>query len=247
MSKLFGYKVYTKSRVSLIEELHKHIKSKIPASIVSLNTLKLYQGSKDPELEKLFQSGDFIIPDGQSIVLAQKLVNRTSIQAISGAELMVELIRQAELNGHRLFFLGSPQPLLIKVLEKIRVDFPGLVDKVGFQHGYYDQEKEEGDVVKRINDFAPDILFVAFGSPRKEEFIVKNHGKLGTINMGVGGSYEYFVGDVKLDGLTKKLGIRWLVRTLQDPRRLAKRYAVCNTYFLGALIKELFKPRKPAV
>ena len=245
MSKLFGYKVYTKNRRTLISELNERIKNKKKASIVSLNTLKLYQGSKDENLEKLFQSGGYIIPDGQSIVFAERLVHGNKIEAISGAELMVELIKESEAKGYKLFFLGAPQSLLEKVKIKIETDYPNLRKNIDFQHGYYDKSKEEEEVIKKISDFKPDILFVAFGSPRKEKFIVENQHRLGaTISMGVGGSYEYFVGDVKLDSLTKKLGIRWLVRTLQDPMRLAKRYAVCNTYFLIVLLREIFTKYK---
>jgi N-acetylglucosaminyldiphosphoundecaprenol N-acetyl-beta-D-mannosaminyltransferase len=240
MSELFGYQVFTKSRTELILELCERIKKNNPASIVSLNTLKLYQGSKQSELKKLFNSADYIIPDGQSIVIAEKLIHNNKIEAISGAELMVELIKESESKGYRIFFLGSTQKLLDKVKNKIKMDFPKLINKVSFQHGYYDKRLEEKVILKKIASFKPDFLFVAFGSPRKEEFIIENQSLLNSnILMGVGGSYEYFVGDVQLDSFTKKLGIRWLVRTMQDPLRLTKRYLVCNSYFLKELIREL--------
>lgn len=240
MSRLFGYSVFDRSRSELILELDRCIVENQRVSVVSLNTLKLYQGSQDAELRKLLSSAEFIIPDGQSIALAEKCVHGRSVEAISGAELMVQLIKHAEQKGYRLFFLGSPQDLLNRVEDKIKTTYPGLSDRVAFQHGYYDQSTEEQAVIDRISEFQPDFLFVAFGSPRKEEFILHNKDRLAKVNMGVGGSYEYFVGDVKLDGLTKKLGLRWLVRTIQDPRRLAKRYATCNAYFLRLLLQEMF-------
>lgn len=246
-SMLFGYEMYTADRSVLIRELDARIADRKHTTVVSLNTLKLYQGAKDPYLETLFQTGDFIIPDGQSMVLAEALVNRNSITAISGAELMVKLIDHAAEMRYRLFFLGSPQSLLDKVKAKINSDYPDLRDTVAFQHGYYDSATEESAILDKIAAFRPDILFVAFGSPRKEEFIVTNRERCGAIvSMGVGGSYEFFVGEVKLDGLTKRLGLRWLVRTLQDPWRLAGRYARCNTYFVWALLREMFVKRKPA-
>ena len=58
------------------------------------------------------------------------------------------------------------------------------------------ERANEDEVTKKISEFKPDILFVAFGSPRKEKFIVENQSRLNAIiSMGVGGSYEYFVGD----------------------------------------------------
>jgi len=243
MSKLFGYNLYLQDRNTLIKELKYKISLGQTSTVISLNTLKLYQGSRSKYLESLFQSGTHIIPDGQSIAFAEYLVNGNKISAISGAELMVELIKEANLGGYKIFFLGSPQELLDRVKIKIEEEYPQLSGNVAFQHGYYDVRQEE-EVVNRIAAFEADFLFVAFGSPRKEEFIVKHHQKLkAKVIMGVGGSYEYFVGDVKLDALTKRLGLRWLVRTLQDPRRLAKRYAVCNSYFLYALLREIIYSR----
>ncbi|WP_266205202.1 WecB/TagA/CpsF family glycosyltransferase [Pontibacter kalidii] len=244
MSKLFGYNLYRQDRNTLIKELKDKIALGQTSTVISLNTLKLYQGSRSKYLETLFQSGTHIIPDGQSIAFAEYLVHGNKISSISGAELMVELIKEASQCGYKIFFLGSPHELLGRVKIKIEEEYPQLMGKVAFQHGYYDVKHEE-EVVHKIAAFEPDFLFVAFGSPRKEEFIMKYHGNLkAKVIMGVGGSYEYFVGDVKLDPLTKKLGLRWLVRTLQDPKRLAKRYAMCNTYFLYALLREMVYNRK---
>jgi N-acetylglucosaminyldiphosphoundecaprenol N-acetyl-beta-D-mannosaminyltransferase len=242
VNSLFGYKLYLNSRDELIRELKERIALGQVSTIISLNTLKLYQGSQSQELRDLFQAGTHTIPDGQSMALAELLVHGKKISSISGAELMVELIKESGKHGYKIFFLGSPEALLNKVRDKINSDYPMLSDKVAFQHGYYNVQKEEAAVVQKIADFAPDFIFVAFGSPRKEEFIIKYQHQLNAkVIMGVGGSFEYFVGDVKLDSFTKKMGLRWLVRTIQDPKRLAKRYAVCNSYFLVALIKEIIK------
>ncbi|WP_337070681.1 WecB/TagA/CpsF family glycosyltransferase [Pontibacter sp. 13R65] len=232
-----------KNRTILIEELKQKIAAGQTSTIISLNTLKLHQGAQSRKLRELFQAGTYTIPDGQSIVFAEYLVNGNKISSISGAELMVELIKESDKSGYKIFFLGSPAELLDKVNDKINRDYPRLKDKVRFQHGYYPID-QEAQVIEKIAAFQPDFLFVAFGSPRKEEFIVKYSNLLQTrVIMGVGGSFEYFVGDVKLDHLSKKLGLRWFIRTIQDPKRLAKRYAICNSYFLFALLKEIFKSR----
>lgn len=154
---------------------------------------------------------------------------------------MVDLIGIAQKENYKIFFLGAPQELLDRVKSKIEIDYSKLLPNTAYQNGYYDRLKED-IVVDKIAAFAPDFLFIAFGSPRKEEFIIQYQARLHTkILMGVGGSYEYFVGDVKLDSTTKKLGLRWLVRMIQDPFRLGGRYLVCNWYYLLLLLKTLIK------
>lgn len=71
---LFGYNLYLNTREALITELKDRISFGQTSTIISLNTLKLYQGSRNKELEKLFQSGTHTIPDGQSIAIAEFLV-----------------------------------------------------------------------------------------------------------------------------------------------------------------------------
>lgn len=243
MNTIFGYNVYNKGSGNLINEFKNVIHRGEIATIFALNTQKLYQGNKNENLNKIFNSFTYTIPDGQSIAFAEKIINGNNIDTISGAELMIDLIRISSTNNYRIFFLGSTQELLDKVSRKVNAEFPSLSSIVAYQHGYYSFD-EEDQIIKNIASFKPDILFVAFGSPQKEIFIQNNKDRLNSrIIMGVGGSYEVFVGDKKLDPFTKRIGLRWLMRTLQDPFRLAPRYAVCNTYFLYLLSKELIKRR----
>ncbi|MCC7303413.1 MAG: WecB/TagA/CpsF family glycosyltransferase [Bacteroidia bacterium] len=238
--RLFGYVLYRESRDQLLNEIDMRISDSRFSAIISLNTLKLYLGEKNPELKDCFDSGTHIIPDGQSMVIADYLINCKRISAISGAELMVALIARAEMMKYRLFFLGAEESLLLKVRNKLKLEFPWLYLNSMFQHGFYKIE-DEAEVIERIAKASPDILFVAFGSPRKERFIITNQSRLNTkVLMGVGGSYEYFVGEIKLGTIAKRLGLRWFVRLINDPRRLFIRYFKCNSYYIFAVIRELF-------
>jgi exopolysaccharide biosynthesis WecB/TagA/CpsF family protein len=241
MAKIFDYEIFTGSRKELIDIILNHIQNNRLMSLLSMNTLKLHLGDKDEKYKKIFKSFTHIMQDGQSIVFANRLVNGIKSESISGAELMVDLIGISDKKNLKVFFLGAPQELLDRVKDKIKNDYPSLLNNTEYQNGYYNVQNEDV-VINKIATFGPDFLFIAFGSPRKEEFIIKYQDKLNTkVLMGVGGSYEYFVGDVKLDKTTKKLGLRWLVRTLQDPFRLGRRYMVCNSYYFKLLMKELWR------
>ena len=124
-----------------------------------------------------------------------------------------------------------------KVVEKCQNEYPGIVIK-GLQHGYYKREKEK-EVVAKIRSANPDLLFVAFGSPRKEMFLYKYRDVLNAKGgISVGGSYEVFVGDKKRGPAWRQnLGLEWLTRLMQEPRRLWKRYMVTNTMFIFYLLK----------
>jgi N-acetylglucosaminyldiphosphoundecaprenol N-acetyl-beta-D-mannosaminyltransferase len=238
---LWGYDIHYASFEDFISHLEKKVKNGEVSTLLAMNTLKYHLGETQPHLKAVFQDFDHITCDGQSMVWALRLLKGIKTNHLSGVELMIQLISLANEKGYSVFFLGSPQSLLDKVKAKIDNEYPGI-KKAGYQNGYYNVEKEEGDVIKKISEFRPDFLFVAFGSPRKEVFIQKYKEQSGAkVLMGVGGSYEVFVGEKKLDSLTKKLGLRWFVRMVQDPRRLFKRYLVCNSFFAGKIILSIFR------
>jgi exopolysaccharide biosynthesis WecB/TagA/CpsF family protein len=236
---LWDYKIKYGSFQNFIKELEMNVIDKKPATLLAMNSLKLHLGETNPSLKEKFKDFDYITCDGQSMVWALKVLKGIKTNHLSGVEVMIELINLSNEKGYSIFFLGSPQELLDKVKAKIETDFPGI-GKTAFQNGYY-KESEEDSIVEKISSFNPDFLFVAFGSPRKEEFIQKYKSQLNaTIMMGVGGSYEVFVGEKRLDSLTKKLGLRWFVRMAQDPKRLFRRYLICNTFFINHVFKSLY-------
>ena len=106
MSYLFGYNIFTGSHKELKRETEESIRENRQMTILSMNTLKLYLESRDKKLGNLFRSFTHVIQDGQSIVFANRLINGIRSEYISGAEMMVDLIKEAEKQSWKLFFLG---------------------------------------------------------------------------------------------------------------------------------------------
>ena len=60
--------------------------------------------------------------------------------------------------------------------------------------------------------------------------------------MGVGGTFDVISGKVnRAPNFMQKIGMEWLFRLLQEPRRMWKRYLYTNTVYLFLLFKEFFK------
>jgi N-acetylglucosaminyldiphosphoundecaprenol N-acetyl-beta-D-mannosaminyltransferase len=99
-------------------------------------------------------------------------------------------------------------------------------------------------IAEQIAGSNPNILFVAISSPVKENFLYHNKDLLSKVNliMGVGGSFDVIAGYVKRAPLwMQKMGLEWLFRVYQEPRRMLKRYVVGNSKFLFLTIKYFFK------
>ena len=73
-----------------------------------------------------------------------------------------------------MYILGARPTVLERAVSRIRAQYPDL-SLVGYRDGYYD-EADEAEVASAIAATAPDILFVAMSSPRKEYFLAR-HGR----------------------------------------------------------------------
>jgi N-acetylglucosaminyldiphosphoundecaprenol N-acetyl-beta-D-mannosaminyltransferase len=57
--------------------------------------------------------------------------------------------------------------------------------------------------------------------------------------MGVGGSFDVVAGKIKRAPIwMQKLGLEWLYRVIQEPKRMWKRYLVGNSKFIYLVFKE---------
>ena len=101
---------------------------------------------------------------------------------------------------------------------------------------------EVKEFIARINDLRPDIIWVGISAPKRERFMNRYLGQLGTTLMsGVGAACEFHTGDIADCSLGIKIaGLQWPHCLLQDPNRLWKRYLRNNPAFLLHVFLQLF-------
>ena len=114
----------------------------------------------------------------------------------------------------------------------------------GYHHGYFWEDEEA--IVDDIRNSGARLLFIAITSPKKENFINKWKDRLGvSFVMGVGGTFDVVAGVVKrAPKWMQNLGLEWMYRLLQEPRRMWRRYLVTNSKFLWWLLKAKLMPGK---
>jgi N-acetylglucosaminyldiphosphoundecaprenol N-acetyl-beta-D-mannosaminyltransferase len=208
------------------------------ASQVSVNAAKLVALREDPWLRELVLACDLVTADGQSVVWASHLLGDALPERVAGIDLMGRLIALAEERGYSVFFLGATPSVLARAVATIRARHPRL-QLAGSRDGYF-RPDEEPAVRDEIRSAAPDVLFVAMSSPRKEHWVAAAARLDVGFAMGVGGSLDVVAGDVRrAPPAVQRLGLEWLFRLVQEPRRLLRRYVTTNTRFLLLLTKEL--------
>lgn len=206
---------------------------------MAINVAKLVAMRDDARLRHSIAQCELVTADGQGVVWASRILNDALPERVTGIDLMQQLLARAAEKGYRVYVLGARGEILERAVKRMRSDFPEL-DVVGYRDGYYD-DADESEVARTIKDARPDILFVAMNSPRKELFLAKYRDSLQVpFVMGVGGAIDVIAGLRRRAPIwVQKMGLEWLFRMVQEPRRLGPRYLSTNARFLLLLGREL--------
>jgi N-acetylglucosaminyldiphosphoundecaprenol N-acetyl-beta-D-mannosaminyltransferase len=223
-----------------IEAISQTLKEDKSCFVVTLNPEMLYCAQGQCELMDIIKSADLITPDGVGIVWACKMAGQPVPERVTGIDLMMKLLEHSGASGWRIFFLGSAPGVAEAAAERAEVMFPGI-KIVGTRHGYF-TEQENQEVLAEIKVAAPDLVFVALGSPRQEKWIDQNREQLGkVVLMGVGGSLDVLSGAVQRspDWFNDR-NLEWLGRLLNQPGRW-KRMLVLPKFVVMVYLKHRFR------
>jgi N-acetylglucosaminyldiphosphoundecaprenol N-acetyl-beta-D-mannosaminyltransferase len=217
------------------------IKSRNPLHIGVVNAAKIVNMSRDIALRDAVLESDIILADGVAVVLAGKMLGKPLPERVTGIDLMFGILARGNKKHYRVYCLGATAEISERIAQKMAEDFPGVV-LAGRRDGYFNQQDEE-TVAREIAQAKPDVLFVAITSPKKERFMAQWSEVMQVpVVHGVGGSFDVMAGKVaRAPMLWQKMGLEWLYRVLQEPRRLWKRYLVTNTAFCWLILKEVIR------
>lgn len=243
---LFGIRICAESMGQALARVHDAIRGDRRLHIGVVNAAKIVNMRSDAELFSAVAESDVIYADGMSVVWASRILGRPLPERVAGIDLMTGILEQGNAEGYRVYCLGATQEVLDQVCEVFRRRYPGVVI-AGSQHGYFGADEERA-VAERIRDARADVLFVAITSPKKERFMARWAGVMDVrVVHGVGGSFDVVAGVVQRAPVAwQRLGLEWLYRVKQEPRRLWKRYLVTNSVFLKLVLSEKFKPAPEA-
>jgi N-acetylglucosaminyldiphosphoundecaprenol N-acetyl-beta-D-mannosaminyltransferase len=210
---------------------------------MAINAAKLVAMQDDAELAAVIRDCGLVTADGQAVVWASRVLRDPLPERVAGIDLMEALFARAAERGYRVFVLGAKQEVLEQALAKLQARHPAL-QVVGHRNGYF-TPAQDAEVAAEVAAARPDILFVAISSPRKELFLGEYGPQMGVpFVMGVGGAIDVVSGITRrAPRLWQQLGLEWLYRLLQEPRRLFRRYAVTNLRFVELVLRASLRGR----
>lgn len=196
---------------------------------------------EDPAYCDIQNGGLMAIPDGGPLSSIGNRRGFKDIQRTTGPSLMGEIFNITAKKGYRHYFYGSTEETLEKLYRMLEGQYPGIQIA-----GMYSPpfrlltEEENADIIKRINDTKPDIVWIGLGAPKQEIWMANHQGKIDGLMVGVGAGFDYFAGNIdRAPEWMQKHNLEWVYRLMQDPIRLFGRYLHTNSKFIwNAYIRE---------
>ena len=195
------------------------------------------------------QNGDYLIPDGASIVKACQWLKAKSRpkERIAGWDLFEFEMERLNMKGGRCMFMGSSPKVLKLIVEKAKMIYPNI-EVVTYSPPYKPEfTKEDNDaIIRAINDANPDLLWIGMTAPKQEKWTYANwdrlniHCHVGTI----GAVFDFFAGTYKRAPLWwQEHSLEWLYRLVKEPKRMWKRYVIGNPLFMWNVFLEMIAKR----
>ena len=219
----------------------------IPEGKVLINTINAHSynvAQKDSLFAEALLGGDYLIPDGASIVGACRFLMAASRPAerISGWDLFIHEMDRVASGGGRVMFAGSSPEVLSLIRERVANEYPDAT-VVTYSPPYKPSFSEADDkaMIAAINAADPDLLWIGMTAPKQEKWAYSHWNELdirchcGT----VGAVFDFYAGTVRRAPLWwQKHSLEWLYRLIREPRRMWKRYLVGNVLFIVNILKE---------
>jgi N-acetylglucosaminyldiphosphoundecaprenol N-acetyl-beta-D-mannosaminyltransferase len=231
--RLLGYNIFSGEPCYFIDGFRGVVNTINPHSYIV--------GRKDRQFRDALNEGDILIADGVGITIAAKVLKGRGIERIPGSDLHDAMISDLNRKKSSCFYLGSSDDTLGKIKKRLRRDCPDI--RAGFFSPPFKtvfSKEEDESIIKIINEFDPEVLFVGMTAPKQEKWVHANRHLLqARVICCIGAVFDFYGGTKRRPGkFWINSGLEWLPRFLMEPGRLWKRNLVSMPLFIWYVLVE---------
>ena len=221
--------------------------SAIPQGKVLINTINAHSfnvAQNDELFAEALRNGDYLIPDGASIVKACRWLKAKSQpkERIAGWDLFQIEMGRLNAQGGKCFFMGSSEKVLTLIKQRTEKDYPNIsVETYSPPYKADFSDEDNRAIISAINDANPDLLWIGMTAPKQEKWTYSHwqeldiHCHVGTI----GAVFDFYAGTARrAPRWWQEHSLEWLYRLMIEPKRMWRRYVIGNPLFLWHLRKE---------
>ncbi len=236
---LLGLRLDRVTEDEVIDRVLEGVQSGRGGWICPVNLDVLRKITRDRSLQELVDGADLVTADGMPLVWASKIQGRPLPERVAGSSLVMTLPAAAVGTNTSFFLLGGDPGVAESAAQRLLGDHAGLrlagtyCPPLGFENDPAELERIEA----ALDAARPDVVFVALGFPKQDRLAVQLRAhRPSTWFLSCGISLSFVSGDVQRAPIwVQRIGLEWVHRLAQEPRRLARRYLIEGFPFMARL------------
>lgn len=234
---------------SVFDSLLRSDRPRVCTWMACLNPHSYAVALDDALFSQALKDANWLVPDGAGIVLASRFLGGAIRERVTGSDVFFGLHRRMNAaGGMSVFFLGATEETLHLIRARMALDYPGIRVAGTYSPPFkpdYSADELDG-MFATINAAAPDVLWVGMTAPKQEKWIAQNLPRLNVRFAGaIGAVFDFYTGKVKRSHpVFQRLGLEWLPRLIQQPRRLWRRMFVSAPVFVWHVLKQYASSRR---
>lgn len=239
---LSGLPLFCGDDVELLNQIQFLIDKKRASLIVTANVDQVIDLGSKPDLCAAYESASIRTIDGMPLIWLARLKGARGVHRQTGADLLPKCAAQAELRRWRILVLGGNPSVNREAVNNLNKQFP-LADIRGLQFPFVASmnDHELLPTVEALTSIGADIVFLCLGSPKQEQFFLHFQRVLPPgVYVGAGAAVDFISGNKsRAPQIVQSVGLEWLWRVIQEPRRLWRRYLVKGFGFFNVIIQSI--------
>lgn len=219
-TKILGVGFTTAKEEKVLEYILDELSKSKKTLIFTPNPEQVAASARNREIRDLLNQAQVSLPDGNGVVMGARLLGKPIYARIAGVDFMEKLVKSIAERGVITGYLGGQEGVAEATANCLKKKWPKLC--VGYASHAYDKEKMiQSDL---------DILFVAFGFPKQERWILEHKDEIpATVIMAVGGSFDFISGRVpRAPRVLRLIGLEWLFRLILQPWRIFRQLQILH-------------------
>ena len=210
--------------------------------IAICNANTLVRSVRNPYIADLINNFTIKTADGFPVAKALSILNKKRFERVDGYKVFLRTIEEGLDRNCSHYFFGSNEHTTELMITNLKKDYPEIQISGYICPEFMESEKLIEKYIDEIQNIDADIVWVSLGFPKQEMFIdqVNLTMDINSNFVGIGGVFEWVAGTKKkAPEWLADIGLEWLFRLVQDPKRLYKRYLIDNTLFMVYFFRQL--------
>jgi N-acetylglucosaminyldiphosphoundecaprenol N-acetyl-beta-D-mannosaminyltransferase len=220
-------------------------------TVAVCNANSLVRAYQDKSLNNILKSFDLALPDGFPVAKASAILYKNGQKRVDGYKIFNQTIKSGLKNNTSHYFFGNSEEVIKNLISKLTDRHPNI-NIAGYNCPPISSPEKLSSThyQKIISEINPDIVWVSLGFPKQEKVVYNfsNSEYFSSNLVGIGFAIEWVAGTkVKAPEFLANIGLEWIFRLIQEPKRLYKRYLIDNSLFVVYFLKQIINRDKEVI